>query len=87
MWQRLALNLTYQEIAANLGVDPSTVQRTVSLFELTGSVQKRPYPEGRLEKKLTPTTEIIILTLVVQQPEILPTYCVVLWAGLWQKVE
>ncbi len=72
VWQRLALNRTYQENAANLGVDPqSTVQRTVSLFELTGSVQKRPYPEGRLEKKLTPTTEIIILTLVIQQPEIL----------------
>ncbi len=71
VWQRLALGYTYSQIGANLGVDSSTVQRTVCLFEQTGSVQKRPYPEGRLEKKLTPTVELIILTLVIQRPGIL----------------
>ena len=70
VWQRLALGYTYRQIGADLGVDTSTVQRTIRLFELTGSVQKRPYPEGRIQKKLTPTVELIILTLVVQQPGI-----------------
>ena len=68
VWQRLVLGYTYQQIGANLGVDTSTTQRTVSLFELTGSVQKRPYPKDRVQKKVTPTVELIILTLVIQQP-------------------
>jgi len=71
VWQRLAQGYTYKQIGANLGVDSSTVQRTVRLFESTGSVHKRPYPEERLEKKLTPTVELIIMTLVTQQPGIL----------------
>ena len=69
--QRLAQKYTYKQIGANLGVDSSTVQRTIHLFESTGSVHKRPYPEERLEKKLTPTVELIIMTLVTQQPRIL----------------
>ncbi len=71
IWQRLALSYTYKKIGANLGVDTSTVQRTVQLFECTGSVQKRPYTKGHLEKKLTPTVKLIILTLVIQRPGIL----------------
>ncbi len=71
VWHRLALRHTYKQISANLGVDSSTVQRTVTLFELTGSVQKRPYPKGRVQKKLTPTAELVIMTLVIQQPGIL----------------
>ena len=35
---------------ANFGVDSSTVQHTVSLFELTGSLEKRPYPKNRLRE-------------------------------------
>jgi len=69
--QRLAQRYTYKQIGANLGVDSSTVQRIVHLFESTGSVYKRPYPEERLEKKLTPTIELVIMTLVTQQPGIL----------------
>ena len=71
VWQQLTLGYTYKEIGDNLSVDSSTVQRTVSLFESTGSVHKRLYPEGRLEKKLTPTVKLIIMTLVIQQPGIL----------------
>ena len=40
VWQRLAMGYKYKEIGHNLGVDPSTVQRTVCLFEETVSVQK-----------------------------------------------
>ncbi len=64
VWQRVALGYTYSQIGANLGVDSSTVQRNICLFKQTGSVQKHPYPERRLEKKLTPTVELFSLTLV-----------------------
>ena len=34
-------------VAMNLGVDPETVSRTVSLFRQTGSVQNKGYPSDR----------------------------------------
>ena len=71
VWQRFALGYTFTEIGTNLNVDPSTVQRTAHLFELSGSVQKRQYPQGCVQKKLTPSVELIIINLVVQQPGIL----------------
>jgi len=70
VWQRCALNHTFSEIAANLCVDQATVKRTIDLFETTGDVCKRPYPKHRLQKALSPTAEMIVLTSVVQQPGI-----------------
>ena len=40
IWQREALGLTYSQIADNLGVDKSAVQKTVALFTSTGSLEK-----------------------------------------------
>ena len=71
VWQRYALGYTFKTIGTNLDVDPSTVQRTVNLFEVTGSVQKRQYSQVSIQKKITPSVEVIIYTLVVQQPGIL----------------
>ena len=68
VWQRMALNKSFAEIASNLCIDQATVKRIVDLFENTGDVHKRPYPKHRLQRKLTPTTELILLTIVVQQP-------------------
>ena len=67
VWQRYALGYTFKTIGTNLDVDPSTVQRTVNLFEVTGSVQKRQYFQVSIQK-ITPSVEVIIYTLVVQQP-------------------
>ena len=39
VWQREALGLETRKIAENVGVDPSTVRRTLSLFKATGDVQ------------------------------------------------
>ena len=57
VWQ---LNYTYQEIGLNLNVDASTVYRTVALFQQTRSVTKRIYSKDRLQRKITPTVELII---------------------------
>ena len=70
VWQRLSLDKSLNEITSNLCVDPSTMQHTICLFESTGSVDKRPYPKNRLERKLTATAEHILLTFVIQQPGI-----------------
>ena len=67
VWQRLALNKTFGDIAENLCVHPATVKRTVDLFELTGDVCKKPYPSDRL---LTPVIHFILLTMVIEQPGI-----------------
>ena len=71
VWQREALGLSLKAVASNLGVDPSTVSRVVSLFKSTGSVQKRPYPkDARPNKKLTKTVQLTILHAALQRPGI-----------------
>lgn len=70
IWQREGLGYTYGEISINLGVDASTVQRTVTLFKTTGSVHKRPYPKDKADRKLTQIAQLFVLNLVVKKPGI-----------------
>ena len=70
IWQREALGYTYATIAQNLCVDKSTVSRTINLFHTTGSVTKRPYPEGKAFCKLTSPAQLLILHLVLDRPGI-----------------
>ena len=72
VYQRLALELAYNEIAKNLCVDSSTVQRVIERFETTGTVSPAPYPEqhAELHKKLTPIDELLIIHLVADRPSI-----------------
>ena len=50
VYQYYALELTYREIASNLSIDPSTVQRVVQRFEQSrtvrdeGHIPERPQP-------------------------------------------
>jgi len=48
VWQRLALNKSFTDMAENLYVHPSTVKRTVDRFEITGSVFKKIYSKDGL---------------------------------------
>ena len=70
VWQRQALGYTYQKVAENLGVDKSTVYRTLQLFESSGSVEKRKYPKENAFRKLTTPAQLLILNLVIQKPGI-----------------
>ena len=47
IWQSEALSLHQTTIAENLGVDRSTVSRTVNVFRSTGGVSKKKYPKDR----------------------------------------
>lgn len=68
IWQREALGLSYHEVAKNLGVDMSTIRRTLKIFKTTGNVRKRPYPKERCTRKLTLPAQLLILQLVIQKP-------------------
>ena len=67
VYQRFMSGLTYEQIAANLNVDPSTVQRTVRKFEENGTVEARKH-EG--EKALTVYDELLIIQSVLGNPSI-----------------
>ena len=74
VWQREALQYSYEDIGSNLGVDMSTVIRTVSLFRTTGTVSKKEYPKDRAARELTSPAQLFILNLVVEKPGIyIPT--------------
>ena len=67
VYQYCALELTYREIASNLHVDPSTVQRVVQRFEQSGTVTKDAYPKGHNHPSqiLTEVDELFIIHLVL----------------------
>ena len=71
IWQSEALGLKSSEVAVNLGVDHTTVWRTVTLFRDTGDVQKKSYPRSSIVTKLTPTIEYIIVHQTLKRPGIL----------------
>ena len=61
--------MTNREVAANLGVDTTTVWRTVKLFKETGTVQPKT-PPGAV-KKLSSATEFTIASEVLNRPGIM----------------
>ena len=71
VYQRQCLGLTYEAIGTNLGVDQSTVHRTVNLFLSTGNVEKKKYDPNNLPRKLTDEIQFFIMHLVLDQPGIM----------------
>ena len=51
VYQCEALNLTYDTVAANLNVDPSTMCRTIQLSSRTGHVTKKQYDASNLPRE------------------------------------
>lgn len=72
VYQYYALELTYCEIASNLNVDPSTVQRVVQRFEQSGTVTKDVYPKGHNHPSqiLTEVDELLVIHLLLDCPSI-----------------
>ena len=62
---------SYREVGENLGVDSSTVCRTVALFNATSNVNKRKHPPNPGTTVLTEIDKIIILETVLDKPEVL----------------
>ena len=66
--QRSVLGLTYCQVANNLNIDPSTVQRTVQLFEETGTTYSIQCYHHNTTKKLNADEEVAIIEAVVENP-------------------
>ena len=69
IWQKEVLGLETCQVAANLGVDYSTVWRIVKLFRETGDVQKKKQPGA--VKALTSVAELITISEVLEHPGIM----------------
>ena len=67
-----ALDKSCSETASCLGVDLSTVKRTVALFDETGNVTKRKYPNthGDHLRKLTDIDKLLVLEIAIEKPGI-----------------
>lgn len=70
VWQREVLGYKYGQVASNLNVDVSTVWRIVKLFQETGCVDKKKYPQQRAFRKLTTPLQLTVLHLVLERPGI-----------------
>ena len=70
VYQREALRLPYTIIAKNLGVDTTTVWRTVQRFKKTGSVSKKQYTRDNLPRKVNEMIKLVVLHIVLENPGI-----------------
>ncbi len=70
VYQRCIQGLPYASIASNLNVYPSTVQRTVKLFEETGTVYSIQGYHEASGKVLTIYDELAILEAVIDNPSL-----------------
>ncbi len=68
VYQRTLLGQSYSQIASNLNVDPSTVFRTVKLFEETGTVCSIQGFHENTTKKLNAHEELTVIEAVVDNP-------------------
>ena len=66
VYQRHMAGLTYEQIAANLNVDPSTVYKTVKRFDEEGTVETRK--NSGANKTLTAYDELLIIQTVLDRP-------------------
>lgn len=62
------MGLSYREIGKNLNVDPSTIYRTVRLFEETGTVLSIQGYHEDTTKKLSTQDELTIIEAILDRP-------------------
>ena len=71
VWQRLALELTFKQIATRLNIAISTAKSIYSLFEITGDVEPKLTCGSRRElRKLDDHMELFILGLILDDPSL-----------------
>ena len=70
VYQRCGLGLSYKQIGEQLNVDPSTVCRTVQLFEETGMVHSIQGYHESTTKTLTAQDEVAIIEALLDNPSL-----------------
>ena len=64
------LDLPIKRICENLNVVPSTARRLIALFDSTGMVDAKPYPDHQANsrRKLSEIDQIFVIELVLDCP-------------------
>lgn len=70
VWQREIRGLKIKQVASNLGVDPATVSRVVSKFQLTGKVNNSLGSRVITYHTLTEPIQLILIDLLLSRPGI-----------------
>lgn len=68
VYQRCGLGMSYRQIGEQLNVDPSTICRTVQLFEETGTVHSIQGYHENTTTKLTAQDELAIIEALLDNP-------------------
>ena len=68
VYQTKVLSYPVKKVSENLCVDQSTVRRTLKLFDTTGLVEKKMYPDNHGGPKLCKADQLHILKLVLEKP-------------------
>ena len=66
MWQRMALDLTYEEISTRLNIAQSTARRIYLLFEVTGDVSPKHVKDKPYLRRLDHHLELFIIGIIHQ---------------------
>ena len=70
VWQTEALRYTSDQVASNLGIDKSTVNRIRQRWCTSGSLKKKVYAKDKAYRKLTAPAQLLVLHLVINKPGI-----------------
>ena len=65
VYQKIGMNLSYQQIATNLNIAASTAHRTYSLFVQTGNVDPAPHSRREEQHKLDERSELYVVGIVL----------------------
>ena len=71
VWQRLAFEATFLQIAERLSISVSTAQRIYTLFEITGDVSPKLKGPRRSMRKLDDYMELFVIGIVLEKPPLL----------------
>ena len=70
MWQRIAMDLSFQQISRRLNIDPSTAFRIYNLFKITGDVQPKLKKGVRRKEAriMDESLELFVIGLIIEKP-------------------
>lgn len=68
VWQRLTMELSYQQIATRLNIAASTARSIYLLFEITGDVEPKVSQPRWEQRKLDDQMELFVIGLILENP-------------------
>ena len=73
VWQRMVLELTFEEISTRLNIAQSTARRIYKLFEATGNVSPKQIKVKPYLRSLDHDLELFIIGVILERPSIYVT--------------